>query len=48
MNSYRIITEYLPLNKNAVDPFLNQEWEKTIIPDLIHKIMVRVICLTPI
>jgi hypothetical protein len=45
-NSYKIITEYLPLNKNAVDPFLNQEWEKTIIPNLVHKLMVRVICLT--
>jgi ankyrin repeat protein len=42
--SYTKINTLIPLNKHAIDKFLNEAWNKIIIPDMVHNIMVRVIC----
>lgn len=42
--SYSKITELIPLNKHDIDLFLNDAWNKIILPEMIHNMMVRVIC----
>jgi hypothetical protein len=44
-DSYKKIIEYIPINKNNLDPFLNDAWSKIVIPELIHNMIVKVICL---
>jgi hypothetical protein len=42
--SYAKISELIPLNKYDIDKFLNDAWNKIIIPEMIQNMMVRVIC----
>ena len=42
--SYSKISELIPLNKIGIDAFLNEPWNKIIIPEMIYTMMVRVLC----
>lgn len=42
--SYSKISELIPLNKHRLDSFMNESWNKVIIPEMIYTMMVRVIC----
>lgn len=42
--SYTKISELIPLNRIGIDAFLNEPWNKIIIPDMIYTMMVRVLC----
>jgi len=44
VESYKKITEYIPINKNGLDPFLNETWSKIVIPELVHNMIIKVIC----
>jgi hypothetical protein len=41
---YSKISELIPLNKHDIDSFLNDAWNKIIIPEMIYTMIVRVIC----
>jgi hypothetical protein len=43
-DSYTKISELIPLNKVNIDAFLNEPWNKIIIPEMIYTMMVRVLC----
>ena len=42
--SYKKISELIPLNRNGMDPFLNDAWQKIIIPEMVHNMILRIIC----
>jgi hypothetical protein len=42
--SYTKISELIPLNRIGIDAFLNEPWNKIIIPDMIYTMMVKVLC----
>jgi hypothetical protein len=42
--SYSKISELIPLNKIGIDAFLNEPWNKIIIPEMIYTMMIRVLC----
>jgi len=43
-DSYTKISELIPLNKVNIDAYLNEPWNKIIIPEMIYTMMVRVLC----
>ena len=44
-DSYSKISEIIPLNKKTgLDAYLNESWNKIIIPEMIYTMMVRVLC----
>ena len=44
IHSVNKISELIPLNKIGIDAFLNEPWNKIIIPEMIYTMMIRVLC----
>jgi hypothetical protein len=47
LESYKKISELIPLNKYEVDTYLNDKWTNVIIPDIIKGMIVKIICEDP-
>jgi len=43
--SFGLISEMIPLSNNGVEVFMNESWNKIIVPDMIVGMLVNVVCL---
>ena len=47
IESFKKISEFIPLNKYEIDTYINDKWINVIIPDIVKGMIVKIICEDP-